>query len=345
MLTTNSHPPRGRIEARLWQTTSELGARRLQWIDCYVPDPIAAWHPSLTAGTAALAGGADSAVRELDRMAASAPGVAALADRLLLREAIASARISGLAADPQRLVRAAAGAGGDEIAREMISTIRALELVVARAVEPRPLVREDVLRIHRTLMRGSRDEAIGGVVRGGQTWMEGSQITPGAEFLPPPPVELGALLDDLAAFLNRDNLPVTLQAAIAYAQFAALRPFLDGNGRLGRCLVQLVFRRRGLAEAVLPPVSLALAGDTGGHMESFAAYCLGDVQVWLQRFAEATTTAVARVQAELASGGGTRPHPHADTDSRGLEQLLTHPRPAVTCAGELAAQAACPRTA
>jgi Fic family protein len=334
MLTTNSHLPRGRIEARLWQTPSELGPRRPRWIDCYVPDPIAAWHPSLTAATAALAGGADGAVRALDRMAASAPGAAALADRLLLREATASARISGLTADPRRLVRAAAGAGRDEIARPIISTIHALELVVARAVEPRPLVREDILRIHRTLMRGSRDEAVGGVVRGGQTWMGGSQITPyGAEFLPPPPEELGALLDDLAAFLNRDNLPVTLQAAIAYAQFAALRPFLDGNSRLGRCLIQLVFRRRGLAEAVLPPVSLMLAADTGGHMESFAAYCFGDVQVWLQRFAEATTTAVERVQAELASRGGTEPHPRADADSRGLEQLLTRPRAAVTRRG------------
>ena len=38
-----------------------------------------------------------------------------------------------------------------------------------------------------------------------------------------------------------------MQAAIAHAQFENVHPFADGNGRVGRCLIHTVLRRRGLA--------------------------------------------------------------------------------------------------
>jgi Fic family protein len=67
------------------------------------------------------------------------------------------------------------------------------------------------------------------------------------------------LLADLCAFCNEESLPAVAQAAIAHAQFETIHPFVDGNGRTGRALIHLVLRRRGLAQRVLPPVSLVLA--------------------------------------------------------------------------------------
>jgi hypothetical protein len=55
-------------------------------------------------------------------------------------------------------------------------------------------------------------------------------------------------VDDPCAFCNRADVPAPIQAAIAHAQFETIHPFFDGNGRVGRALILIVLRRRGLAE-------------------------------------------------------------------------------------------------
>src|SRR5438034_1038975 len=70
---------------------------------------------------------------------------------------------------------------------------------------------------------------------------------------------VAGLLNDLSSFSNSDDLPAVVQAAIAHAQFETIHPFVDGNGRIGRALIHLILRRRGLAVRVVLPVSLALA--------------------------------------------------------------------------------------
>ena len=77
--------------------------------------------------------------------------------------------------------------------------------------------------------------------------------------MPPPPEAVPSLVGDLCDFCNDDSLPAVAQAAIAHAQCETIHPFVDGNGRVGRALIHLVLRRRGVVARVLPPVSLILA--------------------------------------------------------------------------------------
>jgi Fic family protein len=89
--------------------------------------------------------------------------------------------------------------------------------------------------------------------------------------VPPPENEVAALLADLCAFCNSDDLPAVVQAALAHTQFETIHPFVDGNGRIGRALIHLVLRRRGLATRVLPPISLVLATLSRDYISGLTA--------------------------------------------------------------------------
>jgi Fic family protein len=318
----------------------------VQTIDCFVPDPIVDWDPTLTASTAALIAEAEVEVWDLNREARGVQGLDALARQLLRQESVGSSRIENLVVGQRRLARAAAGgAERDETATLVIGNVRAMERAIALATEPRPLTRDDIVAIHRTLFEGTLDEPLAGVVRREQNWIGRSSYSPaGADFIPPPPEHVEELLHDLAAFLNRDDLPATLQAAIAHAQFEAIHPFLDGNGRTGRCLIHVVFRRRDLARTVVPPISLVFATHYNLYIGGLEAYRFGELKDWLLPFAGATVKAVDSAH-ELAAGVGAlrdawlervgQPRSHASSRAL-LEQLTAEPVMTVARAAELA---------
>jgi Fic family protein len=66
-------------------------------------------------------------------------------------------------------------------------------------------------------------------------------------------------------------LPAVAQAAIAHAQFETIHPFADGNGRVGRALIHMVLRRRGLTARVTPPVSLILATRSEEYIRALSS--------------------------------------------------------------------------
>lgn len=106
------------------------------------------------------------------------------------------------------------------------------------------------------------------------------------------------LLEDLAQFMNLDDLPATLQAALTHAQFETVHPFPDGNGRVGRCLIHVILRRRGLAQHHVPPISLLMATDVDRYVKALTAYRSENEAEWTAYFAQ-TTTAATRAAVEF----------------------------------------------
>jgi len=53
------------------------------------------------------------------------------------------------------------------------------------------------------------------------------------------------LIDELAAFLNSEDEPDLVSAAMAHLNLVMIHPFRDGNGRMARCLQSLVLAREG----------------------------------------------------------------------------------------------------
>ena len=174
--------------------------------------------------------------------------------------------------------------------------------------------------------------------------MAGLRQVPEMPSSSPPPFEhVPDLLDDLCAFCNRTDLPTAIQAAIAHVQFETIHPFFDGNGRVGRALILIILRRRGLAAEYLPPVSLALAGEADRYVAGLTSWRAGDEDDWYEVFVNALFRAaggarqfaaqVADLQTQWIEAAG---NPRTGSGARRLTELLpSHPIVDVKTAREL----------
>ena len=264
-----------------WTSSFEGMSRRDRQgceFDAYLPDPLAGWDLSIPADLAADLADAEAAIRQLNTSTTPHVSLEGLARFLLRAESVASSKIEGLEAGPRRLLDAEVvltqgGHAADRIAVEVLANVAAMEAAVELGSSTGTITIDDLLGIHRTLMERSSMPHIGGVVRTTQNWIGGSSYNPcSAAFIPPPPESLDALLHDLLTYVNGDDHPTLVQAAVAHAQFETLHPFADGNGRTGRALIHVILRRRGLAPRFVPPISLVLATWPSDYIAGLTAY-------------------------------------------------------------------------
>lgn len=286
-----------RFEERIWpgDPTGQSRADREPFrFRAYVPDPIADADFPLQGPVARAVAVAEAALLTLNHDADAVASLEPVARQLLRAESVASSRIEGLEMSHARLARAdhEADTARDETARSVIGNMRAMERAISLGETAAPFATEDLLKLHLTLLTGTRDEHFAGQVRAKQNWLGGSTYSPrGAEFIPPPPEYVEELLDDLAAFVSREDLPAVQQAAIAHAQFETIHPFADGNGRVGRSLIHTVLRRRQLALRCVPPISLVLATDADRYVAGLGAYRAERESEWTLFFADTASTA------------------------------------------------------
>jgi hypothetical protein len=160
--------------------------------------------------------------------------------------------------------------------------------------------------MHKVLMREDRATSqFAGVIRTQQNWIGGRSDSPrNVAYIPPPPQCVEPLMRDLVGFINRDDVPALAQAAIAHAQFETIHPFVDGNGRVGRCLIHTVLARRQLASRVLVPVNLVLAAYGNHYIQGLVDFREGHIDQWCGTFASAAKLAIdgaARFEEQLAT--------------------------------------------
>ncbi len=286
-------------ERRVWQPSLDgygSHADRSSFVyEAYVPDLIAAQHFVLPQSVATVVVEAERAVSDL-QLDTTFAGLEALSRQLLRAESVASSRIEGLRLSQRRLAEALLSpSDADAAAREVVGNIEAMQAAVDLGASQADISAEEIKALHRILLRNSRDAQIVGKIREEQNWIGGSDHSPrGAEFIPPAEGRVRALLDDLATYLNLADSSAIVQAAIAHAQFETIHPFADGNGRVGRALIHVVFRRRGLSSRFAPPVSIVLAANGSRYVEGLTAYRSGDLAEWCRFFAEVVIDATSR---------------------------------------------------
>lgn len=221
------------------------------------------------------------------------------------REAVLSSRIEGTQTTLAELLVSGAGATPEAMPadlREVRNYVTALEYGLER-LDTLPLSLRLIREIHERLMSDVRGGvATPGEFRRSQNWIGPAGCELGqATYVPPPADELMECLGQLEHFLHGSSLPPLVNAALAHAQFEAIHPFLDGNGRVGRLLITLLLVERN----VLPSPLLYLSAYFEATRQQYYAHLLAVTQSgawedWLIYFLEGVSTqsadAVARIR-------------------------------------------------
>ena len=222
--------------------------------DAFVPAPLPpafTWNAELVNALSA----ADRAIGRLAGESRRLPNPHLLVQPFLRREAVLSSRIEGTASTLTELLAAEAGASVNRNRadlEEVANCVRALDYGV-KQLETLPLSLRLVRETHRLLMTGVRGDKAGpGEFRRTQNWIGHPGCTPEtATYVPPPPEAVAGCLEHWERFLHDEALPPLIHAGLAHAQFEAIHPFRDGNGRVGRLVITLLLVERDLLKTPL----------------------------------------------------------------------------------------------
>ena len=166
------------------------------------------------------------------------------------KEAVLSSQIEGTQASLIDVLgheaEAEPNSGADNVddITEVVNYIEAMRLGLEAIHGGTPVTLELIKSMHGVLLqsgRGSKRKP--GEFRDIQNWV-GSRSggIRNATYVPPPPEELDQTLGALESWMQTGiGTNVLIGAGLAHAQFETIHPFLDGNGRIGRLLLTLLF--------------------------------------------------------------------------------------------------------
>lgn len=292
-VTDPSWPPHG-VESLPWRQQVRGGTREdrmFNSVDATIPPLIEAldYVPPLTVLLKT-----EKALLAVAQADTDAEGHSAALSRFMMRsESVASSKIERITATAVDYAKAIAGSRGNASAVSMVAASTALHELITTVSERGRFELEHVTSAHSALMADDPDEAdYAGRLRDVQNWIGGSDYSPReALHVPPAPERVPELMADLVAYLNRDDVPVMVQAAIGHAQFESIHAFTDGNGRIGRALVSAVLRRRGVTRNAVVPLASGLLARRDDYFASLGRYRRGDPAPLIDLFARSARAA------------------------------------------------------
>ena len=229
-----------------------------------------------------LIGPATAAVARYDGALSTIPNPRALLSSLATQEAVLSSRIEGIDVTMSDVLQFEAGreagsTGHRDDVNEVINCRRAMRRA-GQMLEESPLGQRVVLETHRLLLSGARGKGKSpGEYRRFPIWIgpPGSTMEE-ATFVPISAESLPAAMRTWERYAHEDAPDRLVQLAVVHAEFEALHPFLDGNGRLGRMLVPLFLSERGLTSRPLFSVSAYFEAHRAEYYEGLLAVSRDD---------------------------------------------------------------------
>lgn len=198
---------------------------------------------------------AERALGRLQAVISSSATGFALTRILERQEAVSSSAIEGTHGTLDALLELEESEEGTPEAHETRGVTFALGrgLQAVRDLSHDAFTPDMVCQMHQALAeRISAFNGLPGAVRDEVVWIGGIPQSPAhSTWNPPPPREVMSCLNDSLSYLR--DAPVDpsqfspiVRAAVSHAHFEAVHPFRDGNGRVGRLLMSLLFAAEGL---------------------------------------------------------------------------------------------------
>lgn len=256
-----------------------------------------------------LLGPASASLARYDGLLEGIPNPAVLLSPLSSQEAVLSSRIEGTQATLAEVLEFEADAEASTLPKERRDDIRevqnyrqamrqAQELLVTL-----PLSLRVIKTLHATLLSGVRgDSKAPGEFRQIPNWI-GPKYRPieEARFIPISADKLNAAMGNWELFIHAEFPDRLVQLAILHAEFEALHPFLDGNGRIGRMVLPLFLWQTGILRLPYFYLSAYFEANKDSYVERLLAISRdGDWTGWCRYFLEAVQVQASQNQARAS---------------------------------------------
>ncbi|MXZ87427.1 MAG: Fic family protein [Gemmatimonadetes bacterium] len=182
---------------------------------------------------------------------------------------------------------------------EATNLANALDFFESIASNDEPITESDIRQVHQLILKGISDDDAG-------RYRSVDVMITGSAFKPTAPHDVSREMGELGAWVKSatstgfECSPVVLATA-AHARFAQIHPFIDGNGRTARILMNLLLMRSGYPIAVITKDERqryyeSLEESQSSNLTPFLSLVIDDVSEALDTWEEAAREREEEVQ-------------------------------------------------
>lgn len=202
----------------------------------------------LDASLSSLLVKANCAVAKLEAIGSRLTSVPLFVSMYVRKEALLSSQIEGTQATLDDILDPHIEQNTNQNVSDVINYIKATDFATEK-LKTLPLCCRLLLETHEVLLNDVRgSEKNPGEFRRSQNWIgaQGSTLKT-ARYIPPCPEDMQDAMSDLEKYINEtDQTDPLIKIALIHYQFETIHPFLDGNGRIGRLMVNLFLKENRL---------------------------------------------------------------------------------------------------
>ena len=258
----------------------------------FAPKPLPPDPPiEIDKETVGLLSKANRSIGILEGLSRQIPNIELFVSMYIRKEALLSSQIEGTQATLDDILDPRIEENTNRHVADVINYIKASQYAKARLNEL-PICNRLIKETHMILMQNVRgEEKNPGEFRSSQNWIgpAGSTLN-NARYIPPNPDDMEEAMSDLEKFINNeDGLEPLIKSALIHYQFETIHPFLDGNGRIGRLLINLFLMEKELLSYETLYISYFLKRNRVEYYDRLTEVrAKGNFEQWVKFFLLAT---------------------------------------------------------